>query len=70
MYFWANSRCRIENCVKKAAVCLHLLYIIGLKIVPRDFEEMRVKPRTCEHSKTLVQRTFLGVKDPKYECIS
>ena len=36
MYFWANSRCRIENSVEKAAVFLHPLYIIGLKIVPRD----------------------------------
>ena len=41
MYFWANSRCRIENSVEKAAVfspippAPHPLYIIGLKIVPR-----------------------------------
>ena len=36
MYFGANSRCRIENCAKKAAVFLHPLYIIGLKIVLRN----------------------------------
>ena len=36
MYFWANSRCRIESSVEKAAVFLHSLYIIGLKIVPRE----------------------------------
>ena len=36
MYFGANSRLRIENAVEKAAVFLHSLYIIGLKIVPRD----------------------------------
>ena len=35
MYFWANSRRRIDNSVKKAAVFLLPLYIIGLKIVPR-----------------------------------
>ena len=35
MYFGANSRCRIENSVEKAAVFLYPLYIIGLKIVPR-----------------------------------
>ena len=35
MYFGANSRCRIENSVQKAAVFLHPMYIIGLKIVPR-----------------------------------
>ena len=32
MYFWTNSRCRIENSVEKAAVSLHPLYIIGLKM--------------------------------------
>ena len=31
MYFWANSRRRIENSVEKAAVFLHPLYIIGIK---------------------------------------
>ena len=36
MYFGANSPCRIENSVGKAAVFLHPLYIIGLRIVPRD----------------------------------
>ena len=36
MCFWANSQCRIENSVEKAAVFLHPLYIIGLKIIPRD----------------------------------
>ena len=36
MYFGASSRCRIENSVEKAAVFLHSLYIIGLKIVPRE----------------------------------
>ena len=39
MYFWANSRCRIENSVEKAAVLLHPLNIIGLKIVPRDISK-------------------------------
>ena len=37
MYFWANSRYRIENSVEKAAVFLLPLNIIGLEIVPRDF---------------------------------
>ena len=37
MYFGANSRCRIENSVEKAAVFLHPVYITGLKIVPRAF---------------------------------
>ena len=37
MYFWANSRCRIENPVEKAAVFLLPLYIIGLKIVPHVY---------------------------------
>ena len=36
MNFWTNSRCRIENSVEKAAVFLLPMYIIGLKIVPRD----------------------------------
>ena len=36
MYFGANSRCRLENSVEKAAVFFHPLYIIGLKIIPRD----------------------------------
>ena len=36
MCFWANSRRRIENSVEKAAVFLHPLNIIGLKIVLRD----------------------------------
>ena len=39
MYFWANSWCRIENSVEKAAVFLHPLYVIGLKIVPREMEK-------------------------------
>ena len=37
LYFGANSRCRIENSVEKAAVFLHPRYIIGLKIVPRAY---------------------------------
>ena len=37
MYFWANSRCRIENSVEKAAVFLLPLFIIGLKIVPHVY---------------------------------
>ena len=37
MYFWANSRCRIENSVEIAAVFLHPLYIIRFKIVPRAY---------------------------------
>ena len=40
MYFWANSRCRIENSVEKASVFLHPLYIIGLKIVPGDIRSL------------------------------
>ena len=50
MYFGANSRCRIENSVEKATVFLHPLYIIGLKIVPREndlpnhiFEKFEIK---------------------------
>ena len=41
MYFWANSRCRIENSVEKAEVFLNPLYIIGLKIVPRVSNDFR-----------------------------
>ena len=40
MYFGANLRCRIENCLEKAAVFLQPLYIIGLKIVPRVFRSL------------------------------
>ena len=36
MYFWANSRSRIENSVEKTAVFFLPLHIMGLKIVPRD----------------------------------
>ena len=36
MNFWANSRCRIESSVEKAALFLLPMNIIGLKIVPRD----------------------------------
>ena len=42
MYFWANSRCRIENSVEKVTVFLLPLYIIGLKIVPHAW--VRVEP--------------------------
>ena len=50
MYFWASSRCRIENSDEKAAVFLQPLYIIGLKIVPRetrDIEGLFDHIRTC-----------------------
>ena len=36
-YFWVNSRCRIGKSVEKTAVFLHPLYIIVLKIVPREW---------------------------------
>ena len=35
MYFWANSRCRIENSAEKSSRISLPLYITGLKIVPR-----------------------------------
>ena len=42
MYCWANSRCKIENSGEKEAVVLHPLYIIGLKIVPRDIAAIKI----------------------------
>ena len=52
MYFWANARCRIENYVEKAAVFILPLYIIGLKIVPRDNRSRTVTIIEPPHDKT------------------
>ena len=58
MYFGANSRCRIENSVEKVALFLHPLYIIGLKIVPRDITafnslNIKIKKHYNKHGKIM-----------------
>ena len=62
MYFWANSRCRIENSVEKAAVFLHPMYIIGLKIVPRD-DAVRLVYTEQKHKEfdAIIAYTWFGI---------
>ena len=57
MYFWANSQCRIENSVEKAAVFLHPLNIIGLKIVPREYKCVSLSSLVQEFSRIIYYRS-------------
>ena len=64
MYFLANSRCRIENSVEKAAVFLHPLYIIEknpqISLIPGSGLKFENAFLMC----TLKARTFAQVINP------